>query len=487
MTEPIKVGLAGFGKHSWQSVDKTRQFFLDALQGSFALEYVEDNNFQGDVILNFSSKSWWQPRENLFPVINCVHGGATIDFEFLQTNLPHLYASDGLIVNCESDEEIFNTYCKIPPRLNLLPLPVDHSTFQPKQDYKALENLIGKDDLVLGFFARLLPQKNLHGFLHLFQQLKNQFSSLKAVVVGNYWLDYPLFNWNGEQYPKYIENLINGHGMGNDIKYFTANLQSSDLALLMSRCDLVVHPTLSVDENFGYVVPEALSCGTPVIGSAYGGLKDTLTNDGVGFVMPTWTTQSGSRVDLNSGWQKCFQYLSNEGLRTTQGQGAAKYGQRQFNVDLFKTRLTAIIKSTVKAFRKAYNRPQLVSLNQLPPTNETETFLPKTKGVSWADIQGLVKCYTSENLDTLELEGLMVYPSAQFKAIGAKSIERMDPLWPAKFQLSDQELTLINKVVALGYLKLKHPFPLPEAALLDLIKTGVLNFTYENIFYHHRT
>lgn len=487
MGDPIKVGLAGFGKHSWQSVDKTRQFFLDALEPSFDLEYVEGQQFSGDVLLNFSSKAWWQPRENLFPVINCVHGGATIDYEFLQSNLPNLYSSDGLIVNCNSDKDIFNSYCESPPGLHVLPLPVDHDTFKPHHDFKAVDDLIGHDQLVLGFFARLLPQKNLHGFINLFRQLKSQFSNLKAVVVGNYWLDYPLFNWGGENYPKYIENLINEQGLGNDVRYFTANLKSSDLALLMSRCDLVVHPTLSVDENFGYVVPEALSCGTPVIGSAYGGLKDTLNKKGIGFAMPTWASASGSRVDLNSGLKICNKYLSDASLCKSHGEQAATYGKAHFHVDLFKERLINIIRLTKEGFQEssAINRP--VVLDSQYNIHRPKDFLPESEGVSWSAIQNVVKHYTSEDLDQLNVKELGVYPSAEFKLTYSSGIaSRVDPLWPATFELTHQEQNLLEKVMEEGFLDLRLPHQFDTSIFIRLINIGVLNFTYEDFVYRYR-
>lgn len=477
MRDRLRVGLAGFSEHPWRSVDKTRRFFLNAIEKKFEYEFVDSSDFSGDVLLNFSSSKWWQSRENDFPVIHCIHGGATIDVEFLKKNLTNLYRTDGLIVNCHSDVELLNLYTDESPIVSLLQLPVDHSIFYRRHDYTQIDDIIHPDELVIGFFARLLPQKNLHGFLESFYCLKRQFKKLKAVVVGNYWLDYPLFNWEGTQYPNYIQKLINQYQLVNDLKYFTSTLSSSDLALLMSRCDIIMHPTLSVDENFGYVVPEAMACGTPVIGSAYGGLKDTLAEENVGFAMPTWISDSGLRVDLASGTYACQKYLSDHDIRKNHSQNAMKLSSIHYSLNAFQNKLSAIINETVARHKRSENKDTKVSLGDFLIKNNTDVnYLPDTDGISWNDISNSVYYYTSKS--TYNQEKHLVYPSSPFHLNQvSKQLKMNNPMWPATFDVSSEEIKILDTFSNSHFIQ-PTQFDLNyNTKLNSMIKKGILNFT----------
>jgi hypothetical protein len=65
---------------------------------------------------------------------------------------------------------------------------------------------------------------------------------------------------------------------------------------LYNVADVKVNLTLHHDENFGLAQVEAMACGTPVIGTAWGGLKDTIVDGVSGYTVSTSVTPSGVKV-----------------------------------------------------------------------------------------------------------------------------------------------------------------------------------------------
>ena len=90
-----------------------------------------------------------------------------------------------------------------------------------------------------------------------------------------------------------IQLLIVGHSetIKNDIQalsvpcIFTDYLQNKEiLAKAYSAADVTILP--SIEDNFPNVMLESLSCGTPVVGFATGGIPEAIINGQTGFVVP---------------------------------------------------------------------------------------------------------------------------------------------------------------------------------------------------------
>jgi glycosyltransferase involved in cell wall biosynthesis len=135
---------------------------------------------------------------------------------------------------------------------------IDTNTFSPKDRMISRESLkIDKDKFVILFIASNLNDK-LKGMRYFFECLKMlDERNIVVVTAGNrIKMDGPL---NCE--------LIQ-LGYVND---------RGSLAELYSAAD--VFCTTSLDEVFGLTVTESLSCGTPVIGFASGGIKEQVGDD----------------------------------------------------------------------------------------------------------------------------------------------------------------------------------------------------------------
>jgi glycosyltransferase involved in cell wall biosynthesis len=108
------------------------------------------------------------------------------------------------------------------------------------------------------FVGRLIPVKGVRLVLDLARELPE----LTFVIAG----DGPLSGECREAAEK-LDNL-----------FFTGPRNQQELSLLYSAADVLLVPSLN-EEGFGRVVCESLSCGTPVIASNRGGLREIITSD----------------------------------------------------------------------------------------------------------------------------------------------------------------------------------------------------------------
>jgi glycosyltransferase involved in cell wall biosynthesis len=437
----IKLGLIGFGKKKWASLERTRSFYLSTLQQRFETTtyFTSIARAELDAVLSFSGKSaWLLSQDRKFPLILSLHGGAVIDQDLLCKYLPRLKTSDALIVNSSSDvailKDLISPYYR--PIIQRLSLPVDTHQFTSigrARARKALPFDVG--DCVVGYVGRLVPQKNLHQFLRMFSELKRRVfpKSITAIIIGDFWQDYPILNfYNGDAYRDYIVNLIRDLDLERNIRYLRMRRNDTVLALCYNAMDILLHPTNSIDENFGYAPVEAMACGTPVVGAAYGGLKDTIVSGHTGFLMPTWATSSGIRMDIIKGTDDAFRILTDAGLRAFLSKNAITHIKSNYAnwkssdllcraVQMAIERVKGKRESTLR-LRKLTSRTPL-HVPSLPKANPTwEVFLPP------------VERYVSHSIPKVR-PNTYIQLTAPLWNVTPRNVSLDDPAWPATFAL----------------------------------------------------
>jgi len=476
----MEIGVEGFSPHKWPSVERTRRFYDRALSGEFNVRVVDDDtegdfNTRFDALLSFYGRRCWgfdvHPD---CPVLYAMHGSPVVSQEFLQTHLGRLETTDVLIVNCTSDIEILRRFFQDrTPRFCLLPLPVNTELFHPRDMAECREILpVERVDLVVGFVGRLLPQRNLHQFLRLLAELKRRLAprTVTGLVIGNYWVDYPVLNYVTEGYPDYIGELVRSLGLTDDLIYLPARLSDEELAMCYGAMDVLIHPTNALDENFGYVPVEAMASGTPVIGAAYGGLKDSVVSGETGFLMPTWVTRSGIRMDLLGGLEDAERLLSDAGLRARMSEAAVRRVRDHYTEAVCTSHLVSAIREAVGAHRAGEARP--VTMAAPRPTPEPHGLLPPL-AQPWEHFQNAVSDYVSGPCPKPDLNSRLRLAAPLLPA--GPGLHRLDdPAWPAVFSLDEFELGVAaryGEVVAV-----EHPLDdeLERARLARFVEDGLL-------------
>lgn len=132
-----------------------------------------------------------------------------------------------------------------------------------------------------------------------------------------------------------LEQKTAALGLQNAVVFFDA-AQGDELVAFYNRCDVFALP--SRGEGFGLVFLEAMALGKPLVGGAYGGIPD-IVSDGVnGFLVET-----NDRATLAS---SLIELLRRPDLRQTMGRAGFERLHRDFLFECFAARLEEILQQS---------------------------------------------------------------------------------------------------------------------------------------------
>lgn len=129
---------------------------------------------------------------------------------------------------------------------------------------------IGEHVLYAGVVTRL---KGVHHLIAAFAAVPNRRGETRLIVVGR---------CQDPAYRRELDRQIEALKIGGAVT-FVGEVPQSDLAAEMTAARVLVLPSYS--EGLGRVLFEAMAVGTPVIGSAVGGIPDLIENGVNGFLV----------------------------------------------------------------------------------------------------------------------------------------------------------------------------------------------------------
>ncbi|MCY4567558.1 MAG: glycosyltransferase [Candidatus Poribacteria bacterium] len=269
--------------------------------------------------------------------------------------MPYLYQSDTVWCNSSADMGIYTslvTQDGTQPEAVCIPFSVNEETFQPLENEETRQKLrsawgVKPDDFVLIYAGRVTVEKNVHAIVEAVSEVKRLGYPIKLIIVGKIE-DVPFREF--EIYPINVEGkvnaLIEASGISEHVTIYEWQTPSK-LNELLNVADAFMNLTLHHDENFGLSQIEAMSAGLPVIGTAWGGLKDTIVNEEVGFSIDTWITTNGVRFDAPATIAAIKCLIESKKLREAQGQHARKRAVTNYSDSLYREQVMRLIETAL--------------------------------------------------------------------------------------------------------------------------------------------
>ncbi|WP_181349604.1 glycosyltransferase [Thalassobacillus sp. CUG 92003] len=164
-------------------------------------------------------------------------------------------------------------------KVSVMSMGVDREVFQAKEKQAAQEDLnLAHDRFRFLFVGNYIKEKGLMELLAAFKQVKQHHPESELHFIGS------------PKQPEFLQEMkqyVQDHEV-HDVKIH-GPMNQRQVAEWMAAVDVFVLP--SYIEGFGLVAVEAMSCGTPVIGSDVGGLS-YLLSEGTGRLVTPRDTES---------------------------------------------------------------------------------------------------------------------------------------------------------------------------------------------------
>ncbi len=157
-----------------------------------------------------------------------------------------------------------------PEKLEVILNGIDVDTFKPDKNMKIIENRI------VTTASADIPLKGLRYLIDALPKVLEDFPKTHLIVIGK--------SPNESKIRKLIEDLNL-----NEKVIFKSNLSEEEIVDIYHTSQIAVIPSLY--EGFGFGAGEAMACGTPLISTDSGGLKDVIGDSAV-------RIQSGSVKDI---------------------------------------------------------------------------------------------------------------------------------------------------------------------------------------------
>jgi D-inositol-3-phosphate glycosyltransferase len=224
--------------------------------------------------------------------------------------------ADKIIAECPQDEEDLRTYYRADPeKMVMIPCGFSAEDFYPiaKATAKTLLK-IGEEEKIVLQLGRMVKRKGIDNVIEAFAKVKTN-HKLRLIIVGGEE------NASGSD-PELerLKELTVKCGVENSVS-FVGQKSRELLRYYYSAADIFI--TTPWYEPFGITPIEAMACGTPVIGSAVGGIKYTVQDGHTGYLVPP------KRPEILA--EKISALLSDPALLNNMSYNALQHVQRNFS------------------------------------------------------------------------------------------------------------------------------------------------------------
>ena len=198
----------------------------------------------------------------------------------LEAQLAH---ADAIIAECPQDcVDLISLYNAEREKIRIIPCGFDAREFWPVTRGFARRLLgFGKDERIVLHVGRIVPRKGVDNVIRALGRLARATGIRARLVVVGGNSDTPDFAATPEI--GRLHDIAREEGVLEQI-LFTGRRSREVLKLYYSAADVFV--TTPWYEPFGITPLEAMACGTPVVGSAVGGIKHSVVDGMTGYLVP---------------------------------------------------------------------------------------------------------------------------------------------------------------------------------------------------------
>lgn len=185
--------------------------------------------------------------------------------------------ADGVVAVSEAMREDVHTLYGVPyEKVRVIHNGIDLDQYRPTRDPSVLRRHgIDPDRPFVLFVGRITRQK---GIIHLVSALKHLREGVQVVLCAG----AP----DTEEIGREMEERVARARAESTVPiiWIPQVLPKEEIIVLYSHADIFVCP--SVYEPFGIINLEAMACGTPVVASAVGGIKEVVVHEQTGLLVP---------------------------------------------------------------------------------------------------------------------------------------------------------------------------------------------------------
>ncbi len=250
--------------------------------------YRRDNDLHYDLVFSHYWLSgwvgeylqqWWHvPHIAMFHTLGAVKNSISIGEDEpelrIVTERDVVYKCHRIIATTDGGKsELIQHYDAIPDKVSIVPCGVNMELFQPSDRMMSRKKLGLSGRKILLFVGRIDPLKGIEQLIKAMTYLRN-INGLRLIVIG------------GDEDSQYeIERLqrLARELSVQEMVDFRGLVKHHELPHYYSAADACVVP--SYYESFGLVALEALACGTPLVATDVGDLKNIIRQGENGYIV----------------------------------------------------------------------------------------------------------------------------------------------------------------------------------------------------------
>jgi len=258
-------------------------------------------------------------RSLRIPFVVTVHGFAVrrgfiidkLQYVYLQTIARFLFNMASRVI-CLTETEAVSVAEVIggTAKISVIPNGVNVDFFRPPDE---------KDSNLVVWVGRMVPEKGLVYLLEAMREVVKHHADVKLVLVG----DGPLKND--------LSNFVYKKNLQKNVIFFGVR-SHEEVSAILSKSSIFVFPSLK--EGLPRAVLEAMACGTVVVGANVSGVKDIITHEHNGILIPPRDPKVLANYIVT--------LLNDENLRQFLGQNARQLMVENYNWDMITRKIERV-------------------------------------------------------------------------------------------------------------------------------------------------